>query len=80
MKIEVYGTGCANCKKLEENARKAVRELKVKAEVVKVEDIKKIIDRGIMMTPALFIDDEEITVGRVPDVAEIKKIISSRKV
>lgn len=80
MKIEVYGTGCANCRKLEENVRKAVKELNVKAEVVKVEDIQKIIERGIMMTPALFIDNKESSVGRVPDVTEIKKMISTRKV
>jgi len=80
MKIEVYGTGCAKCRRLEENVRKAVRDLGVRAEVVKVDDIMKIVDRGIMITPALFIDNEEVSAGRVPDVDEIKRIISSRMV
>jgi len=80
MKIEVYGTGCAKCRRLEENVRKAVRDLGVRAEVVKVDDIMKIVNRGIMITPALFIDNEEVSAGRVPDVDEIKRILSSRKV
>ena len=80
MKIEVYGTGCAKCRRLEENVRKAVKDLGARAEVVKVDDIMKIVNRGIMITPALFIDNEEVSAGRVPDVDEIKRILSSRKV
>jgi len=76
MKIEVLGTGCANCKRLEQNVRRAVKEAKVKAEVVKVEDLQQIIERGIMFTPALIIDGEEKAVGRVPSVEEIKKMIT----
>ena len=71
MKIEVLGTGCARCKRLEENVRNAVQETGVKAEVVKVQDLDQIISRGVMLTPALIIDDEEKAVGRVPGVEEI---------
>ena len=71
MKIEVLGTGCAKCKRLEENVRKAVQETGVKAEVVKVQDLDQIISRGVMLTPALIIDDEQKAVGRVPGVEEI---------
>jgi len=77
MKIEVLGTGCAKCKRLEENVRKAVRETGVKAEVVKVQDLDQIISRGVMMTPALIIDGEERAVGRVPSVEEIKAMLVS---
>ena len=76
MKIEVLGTGCAKCKRLEENVRKALKEAKIKADVVKVEDLQEIIDRGIMFTPALIIDGDEKAVGRVPSVEEIKKMIT----
>jgi small redox-active disulfide protein 2 len=76
MKIEVLGTGCAKCKRLEENVRKALKDAKVQAEVVKVEDLQVIIDRGIMFTPALIIDGDEKAVGRVPSVEEIKKMIT----
>jgi len=75
MKIEVFGTGCAKCKRLEENVRKAVKEAGVTADVVKVQDMDKIIDRGIMLTPALAIDGEEVAVGRVPSVDEIKRML-----
>lgn len=76
MKIEVLGTGCPSCKRLEENVRKALKDAKVQAEVVKVEDLQVIIDRGIMFTPALIIDGDEKAVGRVPSVEEIKKMIT----
>jgi small redox-active disulfide protein 2 len=79
MKIEVLGTGCAKCKRLEENVRKALKEAKIKADVVKVEDLQEIIDRGIMFTPALIIDGDEKAVGRVPSVEEIKKMITGGK-
>jgi len=75
MKIEVLGTRCPTCKRLEENVHKALKEAKVKAEVVKIDDLQQIIERGIMFTPALFIDGEEKAVGRVPSVEEIKKML-----
>ena len=73
MKIEILGTGCPKCKKLEENAKKAVSELKIKAEIVKVTDIGKIVDYGVMSTPALVIDGKVKASGRIPEVEEIKK-------
>jgi len=75
MKIEVLGTGCAKCKRLEENVKKAVKEAGVQAEIVKIEDIDKIIGKGIMMTPALIIDGDEKAIGRVPGVDEIVKML-----
>lgn len=78
MKIEVLGPGCMKCKTLEKNVDKAVKELGIEAEVVKVEDIQEIMDRGVMMTPALFIDGEAKAVGRLPGVEEIKGMISSK--
>jgi small redox-active disulfide protein 2 len=75
-KIEVLGTGCAKCHRLYSNAEQAVKDLKITAEVVKVEDIDAIVDRGVMMTPALFINGEVRAEGRVPDVNEIKKMLT----
>lgn len=75
MKIEVLGTGCAKCKSLAKNVQKAVAESGVEAEVVKVESLQEIMNRGIMMTPALFIDGEAVVVGRAPSVAEIKALL-----
>ncbi|KYK32383.1 MAG: glutaredoxin [Thermoplasmatales archaeon SG8-52-3] len=75
MKIEVLGTGCAKCRATEKNVRKAVEELGIQAEVVKVEDLQDIINRGVMMTPALVVDGEVKISGHQPTVDEIKKII-----
>lgn len=76
MKIEILGMGCPKCKKLYENAQVAVKESGVQAEVVKVEDIQKIMDYALMTTPAIAIDGEVKAAGRVPAPDEIKKWIS----
>lgn len=71
-KIEILGTGCPKCKKLEENTRKALQELKIDAKIEKVTDISKIIER-VSMTPAITIDGKIKAEGRIPEVEEIKK-------
>ncbi|MEI6170979.1 MAG: thioredoxin family protein [bacterium] len=76
MRIEVLGTGCPKCKATVVNAQKAVAELGIQAEVVKVEDLMEIASRGVMMTPALVIDGQVKVVGKVPTVDEIKKWLS----
>lgn len=77
-KIEVYGTGCTKCKKLERLAQQAVLELGMDAEVVKIENIRVIMEKGILMTPALYIDGEPKALGRVPGVEEIKEMLKGR--
>ena len=73
--IEVVGTGCAKCKRLLANAEQAVRDLKITADVIKIDDIDEIVNRGIMLTPALFINGTVRAEGRVPDVNEIKTML-----
>ena len=75
-KIEIIGTGCAKCRRLLTNAEQAVNEMNIAAEVLKVDDIDAIIERGVMKTPALFIDGQVRAEGRIPDVNEIKKMLS----
>lgn len=75
MKIEVFGTGCLKCKRLMKNVEKAVAETRVSAEIVKIEDITEIMDRDVMLTPALAVDGELKVSGRVADVSEIKELI-----
>ena len=65
MKIQILGSGCAKCKTLEKKAREAVEELGIDAEVVKITSLEEIMNMGVMMTPALAIDDEVKTVGKV---------------
>jgi len=75
MKIEVLGTGCAKCKRLLANLQEAVKDLGVEAEVVKVDSIDQIVERGVLSTPALFIDGRMRMAGRVPTVDELRRII-----
>jgi len=75
VKIEVLGTGCAKCRRMLANVQDAVKELGVPAEIVKVEDITEIMNRGVMLTPALIVDGEARVVGRVPRVDEVKEIL-----
>ncbi len=76
MKIEILGTGCMKCKRLAKNVEKAVAEMNLSADIQKVEDITEIMDKGIMLTPALIVDGELKVSGRVADVAEIKRILT----
>jgi len=71
MKIEIFGTGCPKCKKTEENAKMAVEELGVDAEIIKITDINEIIQRGIFMTPATLIDGNIIKQGGIVSKNEI---------
>ena len=75
MKIEILGTGCPKCRKLFDNVEKAVKDLNLKAEVVKEEDIQKIVSAGVMLTPALTVDGEVKSVGKVLSPDEIRKIL-----
>ncbi|MDK2990147.1 MAG: hypothetical protein PWR16_1676 [Methanoculleus sp.] len=75
MKVEILGTGCAKCKRLTKNAETAIKDLGIEAELVKVDDITEIMDRGVMLTPALAVDGELKVSGRVADVKEIKEIL-----
>ncbi len=75
MKIQILGTGCPKCKKLYENAAAAVQEAGVDAEVVKVQDIVEITDFGVMLTPAIAIDGDVKSVGKVLSAGEIKKLL-----
>ena len=70
-KIEVLGPGCANCRRLEANARQAVAMAAVDAEIVKVEDYRSILAYGVMSTPALVIDGKVMSAGRIPSPGDI---------
>jgi len=71
MEVKVLGTGCPKCKKLYEEVQKAIAAAGVNANVEKVEDIRKIMEYDVMMTPALVIAGEVKASGRVPQVSEM---------
>jgi len=76
VKVQILGTGCPKCKKLTENAEAACRDLDIDADVEKVTDIDKITSYGVLMTPALAVDGEVKSVGKVLSVEEIKLLVS----
>jgi len=69
--IKILGTGCAKCKTTEVVVREALAEAGIEAEVIKVEDIQKIMDYDILSTPAVVIDEVVQIKGRVPKKEEI---------
>ncbi len=69
--IEVLGPGCANCQKVEANAREAVVLAGVEAQVRHVTDYREIAARGVMSTPGLAIDGKVVSTGRVPNAGDI---------
>ena len=75
-KIEILGTGCPKCKKLEEQTREAAAQLNLECDIVKEEDIQKIMAYGVMMTPALVVDGQVKMTGKVPSIDDIKQIIT----
>ena len=76
MTIKILGTGCSNCQKLEANTTQALEELKFEATVEKITEIQDIMSYGVMGTPALVVDEKVEVSGRIPDVEEIKTILS----
>jgi len=74
--IKVLGPGCAKCEELLTQTQQAARELHLECTVEKVSDIQKITSYGVMMTPALVVDGEIKTTGRVPTLADIKKLLA----
>ena len=67
--IKILGPGCANCKRLEEIARKAASDMNVVAEFVKVTDYNDILAYGVISTPGLVINEKLISSGRIPTTA-----------
>jgi small redox-active disulfide protein 2 len=73
MKIEILGSGCAKCNKLKELVEKIVNENGINAEITKVEDINKILDYGVMITPGLVIDGDVKIAGKIPSEDKVKE-------
>jgi small redox-active disulfide protein 2 len=77
MNIVVYGPGCPNCRRLAENTRAAADNLGWEPEITKVEDVMAIASSGVMRTPAMKVDGILVLHGRVPEPAEIERILVS---
>lgn len=75
MEIKVLGTGCATCKALYATVQEAVAELGLDAEVVKEEDIQKIVELGVLSLPGLVVDGKVVAQGRKLNVAQVKELL-----
>ncbi|MFW6189230.1 MAG: thioredoxin family protein [Planctomycetota bacterium] len=74
-KLQVLGTGCPKCKKLAANARQAAAEAGIEYELEKVTDVDRIMEFGVMMTPALAVDGEVKVAGKVPGADELRAML-----
>jgi len=77
MKIEILGTGCAKCEKLAADTEAVAKNLGIQYELAKVKELKEIMDRGVIFTPALAIDGEVKVAGKVPSEAELTTILTN---
>lgn len=77
MVIKILGIGCPKCKTMEKNLDAALKELNMDVSVEVVGDLKEIVTYGVMVTPALVVDEKVIKSGRALSVKEIKKLIKA---
>ena len=74
--LKILGTGCPKCQMLADTAKAAANDLGMEYEIEKVTDLRKIMGFGVMLTPALVVDGEVKVAGRVPEIDEIKRMLS----
>jgi small redox-active disulfide protein 2 len=74
--IKILGPGCANCKRLEEIARKAATDMNVTAEFAKVTDYNDILAYDVVSTPGLVINEKLVSSGRIPSPASVSAWIA----
>ncbi len=76
MNIKILGGGCASCKKLYENTKKAAAEMKICAEVEYITDMQKIMEYGVMKMPALVVNEKVVAMGNVLKSNDIIKLLN----
>jgi small redox-active disulfide protein 2 len=69
--IKVLGSGCANCKRVEQIARKVLEDMALEAEIIKITDHNDILKYNILATPGLVINEKVVASGRIPAPAEV---------
>ncbi|MFT5301687.1 MAG: small redox-active disulfide protein 2 [Mariniblastus sp.] len=75
--VKILGSGCANCKRLEQLTTKVLSELAVEAKIIKVMDPTQYSDYGVMATPGLVIEEKTVCSGRVPSLKELIEFVTS---
>ena len=74
-RVKILGTGCSNCRKLEENTITAIEEANLNLAIKYIEDMAEIASYGVMSTPALVLDNKVLSYGKVLTKEEIIKIL-----
>jgi small redox-active disulfide protein 2 len=69
--IKILGSGCANCKRVEQIARKVVADMDLEAEIIKVTEYPEIMKYNILSTPGLVVNEKVVSSGRIPTPAEV---------
>lgn len=77
LKIQVVGSGCPNCQRLEALCREVVSENQMDAEIEKITDFHQFADLGVMMTPGLLVNGKVVSMGKIPVKATIKNWLDS---
>jgi len=77
LNIKILGSGCANCKRLEQIARKVVTDNNMEAEFEKVMDFPEIMKYGVMSTPGLVVNGKVVSSGRIPSEGEVSAWIKA---
>ncbi len=73
--IQILGSGCAKCQKLADAAEAAARDLGIEYRLEKITDIKRFVEFGVMMTPAMVVDGELKVSGKIPTDQALKQML-----
>lgn len=75
MNIKILGGGCASCKKLYENTQKAVKDMGISAEIEYITDMAKVMEYGVMRMPALVVNENIVSMGKVLKAVDVEKLL-----
>ncbi|MCH9056587.1 thioredoxin family protein [Synechococcus sp. PCC 6716] len=75
LKVEILGTGCKKCQQLEANAKEAIAHRQLDAEITHITDTMEIVKRGVMKTPALVVDGNVLSQGKVLEAKDIEALL-----
>ncbi len=75
-KMQILGPGCPKCEQLAKNTEEAAKALGLEYELEKIKDLNQMMAMGVFMTPALVVDGEVKSVGKVPTVEELKSLLA----
>lgn len=75
VKLQIFGTGCSRCQLLTERAEAAAQQAGIDYELDKVTDLDRIVELGVMATPALAVDGKLEVAGQVPTVARLRELL-----